>query len=89
MAKLRKLVLLAAAAEAARRYASNNPDQAGKFLDQAAEFANDQTKGKYSSQIDGVVRKAKDLAGIPTTPSWGAFQSAGNGYGAHSYSGRH
>lgn len=69
MAKLgRKLALLAGAAEAARRYAQKNPDKAGKLLDQAAGFFDKQTKGRYSGQIDGFARKAKDLAGVPSTP---------------------
>lgn len=77
MAKLgRKLALLAAAAEAARRYAHKNPDKAGKLLDQAAGFVDKQTKGRYSGQIDGVARKAKDLAGVPSTPGRQPFTAA-------------
>lgn len=83
MARMRKLALLAAAAEAARRYAQKNPDKAGKLLDQAAGFVNKQTKGKYSGQIDGAARKAKGVAGIPTDPGYGTpggYQPpAGNG----------
>ncbi|WP_308194618.1 antitoxin [Pseudonocardia kujensis] len=61
---IRKLGVLAGAAEAARRYARKNPEQAGKFLDQAAQFVDKQTKGKYSGQIQGVAQKAKGVAGI-------------------------
>lgn len=75
MAKFRKLALLAGAAEAARRYATKNPDKAGRLLDQAAQFVDKQTKGKYRGQIDGAARKAKDAAGIPARPGHGA---AGN-----------
>jgi hypothetical protein len=65
MAVLRKLAALATAAEVARRYARKNPDQAGKILDQAAEFVDKQTKGRYHGQIDGATRKVKGVAGIP------------------------
>ncbi|MFR9805784.1 antitoxin [Pseudonocardia sp. RS010] len=61
---IRKLGALAGAAEAARRYARKNPDQAGRFVDQAAQFVDKQTKGKYSGQIQGVAQKAKGVAGI-------------------------
>jgi hypothetical protein len=73
MAKLgRKLALLAAAAEAARRYAQKNPDKAGKYVDQAAQFVDKQTKGKYRGHLDDFARKAKGVAGIPSTPGYGA-----------------
>jgi hypothetical protein len=72
MAMFRKLATLATAAEAARRYAKSNPDKAGRFLDQAAAFVDKQTKGKYRTQIDGVAKKAKGVAGIPATPPPGA-----------------
>ena len=77
MPMLRKLAVLAAAAEAARRYAKKNPDQAAKYVDQAADFVDKQTKGKYSGQIRGAADKAKGLAGIRQTPGYGA---TGNGY---------
>jgi hypothetical protein len=65
MPMLRKLATIATAAEAARRYARRNPEAAGKYLDQAAEFIDKQTKGKYSSTITGAVGKVKGAAGIP------------------------
>ncbi|GAA0942027.1 antitoxin [Pseudonocardia zijingensis] len=77
MALIKRLALLATAAEAARRYAKSNPDKAAKYLDQAAEFVDKQTKGKYSGQIRGVADKAKGLAGIRQAPGFGA---AGNGH---------
>lgn len=77
MALLRKLATLATAAEVARRYAKNNPEKAGRFLDQAASFVDKQTKGKYHAQIDGVARKAKGVAGIDRPPGHGP---AGDGY---------
>ena len=64
MAMLRKLAVLAAAAEAARRYARKNPTQAAKYVDQAADFVDKQTKGKYHGQINGAAQKAKSAAGI-------------------------
>lgn len=81
MPMFKKLAALAGAAEAARRYARKNPVKAGKLVDQAAEFVDKQTKGKYKGQIDGAVRKAKGAAGIPASPGYGA---AGNGY-PHDY----
>lgn len=67
MPMFKKLAALAGAAEAARRFARKNPDKAGKLVDQAARFVDNQTKGRYRGQIDGVVRKAKGAAGIPST----------------------
>ncbi len=81
MPMLRKLAVLATAAEAARRYARANPDKAGKLLDQAATFVDKQTKGKYRTQIDGVARKAKGVAGIPNTPGNGYTQGYENNAG--------
>jgi hypothetical protein len=84
MATLKKLAALAAAAEAARRYARKNPDKAGKLVDQAAGFIDKQTKGKYKRHIDGAARTAKGVAGIPTTGT-GTTQGfeRNAGYGAH------
>ena len=64
MAMMRKLAMLAAAAEAARRYAKKNPAQASKYVDQAADFVDKQTKGKYHGHINGAAQKAKSAAGI-------------------------
>ena len=69
MAMQKKLAVLAAAAEAARRYAKKNPDAASKYVDQAAGFVDKQTKGKYHGHINGAAQKAKSAAGIdPTGP---------------------
>lgn len=65
MALLRRLVVLAGAAEAARRYARSHPEQASKYIDQAAQFVDKQTKGRYSTQITGLAQKTKSAAGIP------------------------
>ncbi|MEQ3554937.1 antitoxin [Pseudonocardia nematodicida] len=73
MSLFRRLAVLAGAAEAARRYARSNPDKAGRALDSAAQFVDKQTGGKYTNQIAGAARKAKDVAGIP---------QPGLGYGA-------
>ena len=43
MLKLKNLAALAAAVEAARRYARSNPDKAAQYLDQAAAFLDKQT----------------------------------------------
>jgi hypothetical protein len=58
--KLGKLVALAGIAQAACRYAKNNPDKVNKIADQAGRFVDERTKGKYHSQIDGAVRKVQD-----------------------------
>ena len=62
---LRKLAAVGAATEAARRYARKNPAKADQYLDRAASFADQRTKGKYSRQIDGLTTKARDYAHGP------------------------
>jgi hypothetical protein len=79
MPKLRKLAVLATAAEAARRYARSNPDKAGKILDQAAAFIDKQTKGKYSGKITDATRSVKGVAGIPAAPPVVPTNPATNG----------
>src|SRR6185437_12828449 len=88
MPKLRNLAALAAAVEAGRRYARNNPDKAGRYVDQAAAFVDKQTKGKYSGQIDGVVSKVKSAAGLPRGPRAAQGFEANAGYGRHEGYGR-
>ncbi len=63
MALLRRLAVLVSAAEAGRRYARNNPQQVGRMAESAARFVDRQTKGRYRSQLDGVVRKVQEVAG--------------------------
>lgn len=58
--RLGKVAVLAGAVEAARRYARQNPDKVNKAAGQAGRFVDERTKGKYSSQIDGAVRKVQD-----------------------------
>jgi hypothetical protein len=64
MALLRKLAALGAAAEAARRYAQSNPDKVREIADKAAAFADQQTKGKYSKQINSAKQAVTGAAGI-------------------------
>ena len=90
MPKIKNLAALAAAVQAGRNYARNNPDKAGRYVDQAASFLDKQTKGRYSGQIDGIVGKVKSAAGLPATSHHSA---AGNGsvqgYEANAGYGRH
>ncbi|MGH3901149.1 MAG: antitoxin [Pseudonocardiaceae bacterium] len=58
--RLGKLAALAGIAQAACRYAKNNPDKVNRIADQAGRFVDERTKGKYHSQIDGAVRKVQD-----------------------------
>lgn len=88
MPKIKNLAALAAAVEAGRRYARNNPDKAGKYVDQAAAFVDKQTKGKYSGQIDGVVGKVKGAAGLSHTPRTVQGFETNAGYGRHEGYGR-
>ena len=76
MALIKKLAVLAAAAEAARQYAKRNPEQSSKYLDQAAQFVDKQTKGRYAGQINGATQKVKSVAGIQRPEA----DPAGNGH---------
>ncbi|MGH3718424.1 MAG: antitoxin [Pseudonocardiaceae bacterium] len=60
---LGRLIALAGVVEAARRFAKNNPATVGKIADQAGRLVDQLTKGKFSSQIDGAVRKVQDSTG--------------------------
>ena len=82
MPKIKNLAALAAAVEAARRYARSNPDKAAQYLDQAAAFLDKQTKGKYSGQVSGVVGKVKSAAGLPQNSGTRGYETNA-GYGAH------
>ncbi len=84
MPKLKNLAALAAAIEAARRYARTNPDKAAKYLDQAAAFIDKQTKGKYTTKVDGVIKQVKGAAGLPQSSGMGTQSYVANaGYGKH------
>lgn len=76
MPKFKKLATLATVAAAAASYAKKNPQQTARFVDQAAQFVDKQTKGKYSTKITGAARKAKEAAGVQQHPGAGP---AGNG----------
>jgi hypothetical protein len=60
---MRKLAALGLAAEAARRFATKNPDKAREITDKAASFVDQRTKGKYSSQIGSAKRRLADYVG--------------------------
>ncbi|OLT16861.1 hypothetical protein BJF80_06085 [Serinicoccus sp. CUA-874] len=62
MSMPRKTAALGAALDAARRFARKNPDKTQSYLDKAADFADRQTKGKYSSQIRSASDKASQAA---------------------------
>ena len=47
----------------AQQYAKQHPDKVKKMTNKAARFADQRTKGKYSSQIDGAVRKVDGFTG--------------------------
>lgn len=69
----RKLAVLGAAAEAARRFARNNPEKARELTNKAAAFADKQTKGKYRGQIESVKRSVANAGGFgdPSGHSYG------------------
>lgn len=68
MSLVKRLAVLGAAAEAARRYAQKNPEKARGFAEKAAQFADERTKGKYSNQIDSAKRKLADVGGFAEQP---------------------
>src|SRR5262245_38783740 len=89
---MKKMAAIAATAEAARRYAKRNPEQAARYLDQAAAFVDKQTKGRYTAKIDGVTHRVKGVAGVNPTPGSGGApgRTGANGQytaGAAGYSG--
>lgn len=69
MALFKKLAALGAAAEAARRYAQKNPDKVRQLTDKAAKFADQQTKGKYTNQINQAKHKVTEVAGAQDNPT--------------------
>lgn len=64
MSLFKKLAVIGVATEAARRYAKKNPEKTGHYVDQAADFVDKQTKGKYKGQISGAAGKVKGVAGV-------------------------
>jgi hypothetical protein len=63
MAIMRRLTVLAGAAEAVRRYMRNNPEKVNRFAERAGRFVDKRTKGKYARQVDGAVRTIRSTAG--------------------------
>ncbi|HEY0636141.1 MAG TPA: antitoxin [Pseudonocardiaceae bacterium] len=59
MPLLRKLTMLAGAAEAARRYVRANPDKVTKAANRAAAFVDKRTKGRYSKQLSTATQKVR------------------------------
>jgi hypothetical protein len=66
---MRRLAVIAGAAEAARRYVRNNPDKVNRFADGAGRFIDRQTKGKYHSTIEGAVRRVHSSTSNHRSPS--------------------
>lgn len=60
LGRLGRLVALVGIAQAAFRFAKNNPDKVSKIVDQVGHFVDERTKGRFHSQIDGAVRKVQD-----------------------------
>ena len=48
----------------AKKLASEHQDVADEGFDQAAEFAQEKSGGKYDSQVAGGERKAEDFLGV-------------------------
>jgi hypothetical protein len=68
MSLIKKLAALGAAAEAARRYARSNPDKARELTEKAARFADHQTKGRYSQQIQQAKNALANAGGFASPP---------------------
>ncbi|HEV2781176.1 MAG TPA: antitoxin [Actinophytocola sp.] len=58
---LRKLTVVAGAAEAARRYVKNNPEKVNRMAEKAAQFVDKRTKGRYHGKINNAVRKVHSV----------------------------
>ena len=54
---LRKLTVVAGAAGVAGRYAKNHPDKVNKWAEQAGQFIDKRTKGKFHNKITGAIQK--------------------------------
>lgn len=63
--KVGKLVVLAGAAEAARRYLRNNPEMVNQLAAQAGHFVDQRTNGRYHGHIDEVVRRVRSATTRP------------------------
>ncbi|MGQ0841883.1 antitoxin [Actinokineospora sp.] len=69
MPLLKKLTVLAGAAAAAQKYAKKNPEKVNQLATKAGKFVDQQTKGKYHSQIDGALRKVRTATDRRTPPA--------------------
>ena len=65
MPLMRRAATLGAVVAAARRYARQNPDTVNRYADQAAEFVDRKTSGKYRKQIDSALRQVRKETGVP------------------------
>jgi hypothetical protein len=65
MPLLRKLTVLAGAAEAARRYARKHPDRVNRLAERAGEVIDRRTKGRYHKKIKNAVRKVHESNASP------------------------
>jgi hypothetical protein len=65
MPLMRRVAALAATVAAARQYARQNPEKVNRYADQAAEFVNSRTAGRYRRQIDSALRQVRKETSIP------------------------
>jgi hypothetical protein len=66
MAVLRRLTVVAGAAQMAREYVKRNPDKVRAAAEQAGRFVDRRTGGKYRTRIDAVVRQVERVTGAGT-----------------------
>ncbi|HET9256326.1 MAG TPA: antitoxin [Pseudonocardiaceae bacterium] len=59
LGKLRKLMVLAALAEGARRFMKANPEAAAKLAERAAGAVDQATQGRFHDKIEGFVSQLK------------------------------
>ncbi|GAA4803420.1 antitoxin [Actinomycetospora chlora] len=65
MPLMRRVAALGAAVAAARRYARQNPEKVNRYADQAAEFVNSRTGGRYRKHVDSAVRQVRKQTSVP------------------------
>ena len=63
MAFLRKLTVVAGAAQVARQYVKKHPEKINRLAEQAGRFVDRQTKGRYHSRVEDAVRKVHQATG--------------------------
>jgi len=59
---LGRLIALAGTVETVRRFAKNNPALVGKIVGPAGQLVDQLTKGRYTNQIGGAVRRVQGSA---------------------------